>query len=94
MLSQFPDQHILVDVGFVELSPKLFVQCRKTLTVCDHRIDRLILDFLCRLKFGGIFGQDLDTLLRVLVIVIPAIDDAANQPHDNDRQINLDHYPR
>ena len=91
MFPQLVDQHVLVDVGLVQIGLKLVVQRLKLLAVLDHRVDRIVLELLGRLQLGSVLGQDANSLLAVLVIVIGAIHGAAHETQDDDQNINLEH---
>ena len=91
MFSQLVDKNILVDIRLFLIRLKLLVKCFKLLAILDHRIDRIILEFLGGLQLSGVFRQDANPLLAVLIVIISAVDGAANEAQDDDQKIYFEH---
>ena len=81
MLPQFPDQLVLVDICFAQVQLKLLIKLGKLLPIFDHNVDRLVLHFLRGLQLGGVFRQDADTILAILIVIVSPVDAAAYQTY-------------
>ena len=91
MLPQLVYKNILIDIRLVQIRLKLLVKCFELLAILDHRIDRIILEFLGGLQLSGVFRQDANPLLAVLIVIIGTVDGAANKTQDDDQKIYLEH---
>ena len=74
MLSQLSDQNVFVRISPVEFDLQFLCQDGKPFPILDHGIYRDILHLLGRLQLGRVLGQDLDTLLAVLIVIIGPVD--------------------